>query len=230
MAAVQEAPTKTSKPGLWGAIRTVRWRQPQTTGKPERGALAVAAAAGSAVLDAPAVPALERTSANPRGGGEEANGGAGARPVPRGDAAPDFGYARGLERKYRVLRELGKGGNGVVRVVEERATGQEWALKSIPKVLTDPKLSETWVLRRRQPCFAGNFAGLYGVGAWGRVSFFLQPTDSLPTAWLLALLPPLVLRTDSDGFHGRALLDRLGLPGLACHAVSAVLDVVFVTR
>lgn len=151
MAPVQEATTKTSKPGLWGAIRTVRWRQPSTAGKSERGALAVAAAAGSAVLDPPAGPPLERTSANPRGGGEEASGGAASPPAPRGDAGPDFGYARGLERKYRVLRELGKGGNGVVRVVEERATGQEWALKSIPKVLTDPKLSDTWVLpcRRR---------------------------------------------------------------------------------
>lgn len=143
MAPVQEATTKTSKPGLWGAIRTVRWRQPSTAGKSERGALAVAAAAGSAVLDPPAGPPLERTSANPRGGGEEASGGAASPPAPRGDAGPDFGYARGLERKYRVLRELGKGGNGVVRVVEERATGQEWALKSIPKVLTDPKLSDT---------------------------------------------------------------------------------------
>lgn len=51
-------------------------------------------------------------------------------------AAPvDFGYDRNLDIKYDWGKELGKGGNGVVRVVVDRATGQEYACKAIQKVL-----------------------------------------------------------------------------------------------
>lgn len=50
---------------------------------------------------------------------------------------PYFGYQVGLEEKYKYDRELGKGGNGIVRVVMDRETGEEFACKSIKKVLTD---------------------------------------------------------------------------------------------
>lgn len=137
-----------TKQGLWGTLRTVRvpWGHHKATGSKTdaRSAVAVAATAGSAVLDPPAgKQALERNSVN---GGSAAPRGSGASDdsavPPRGDSGLDFGYLRGLEKKYRITKELGKGGNGVVRLVEELATGQEFALKSIPKVLTDPQLSD----------------------------------------------------------------------------------------
>jgi calcium-dependent protein kinase len=46
---------------------------------------------------------------------------------------PDLGYSRGIEDKYEWGKELGRGGNGVVRVVRDRKTGDEWACKSLPK-------------------------------------------------------------------------------------------------
>lgn len=133
MAAVSEA-TK-AKPGLWGNLRTVvpAWRKaPLGKGGDSRAVIA-SAASGVAVLD----PPLERTST-----GSSSRSADDTSSAPQGDVGPDFGYLRGLERKYRIVRALGKGGNGVVRVVEELATGQEFALKSIPKTLTDPELSE----------------------------------------------------------------------------------------
>lgn len=50
-------------------------------------------------------------------------------------AAVDFGYARDIDSKYEWGKELGKGGNGVVRVVVDRMTGEEYACKAIKKVL-----------------------------------------------------------------------------------------------
>lgn len=129
--------------GMWGNLRSVvpRWRQAERAGG-DRDRTVPAAAAAAALLDRPAAPSDEGRQHGSGSSTPTAAGGAvPARPA--GPAAPDFGYSRGLERKYRVLRELGRGGNGVVRVVEELATGAEWALKSIPKVLDDPKLSDT---------------------------------------------------------------------------------------
>jgi hypothetical protein len=150
---MSEAATKST--GVWGTLRTVvpRWNQKAPSPKDSRSAVQVtAAAAGCAVLDPPAGSSLERTSASrPAEQRERQQRQRGEHPA--GDGPADFGYKRGLERKYRVLRELGRGGNGVVRVVEELATGAEWALKSIPKVLNDPKLSETCAAAA--PCLAG---------------------------------------------------------------------------
>lgn len=55
------------------------------------------------------------------------------------DSTPtaDFGYPRNLVDRFEVAEQLGKGGNGVVRVVKDRATGVEFACKSIPKVLKE---------------------------------------------------------------------------------------------
>jgi calcium-dependent protein kinase len=50
---------------------------------------------------------------------------------------PCLGYQAGIEEKYKFDREVGKGGNGIVRVVVNRETGEEFACKSICKVLTD---------------------------------------------------------------------------------------------
>ncbi|KAI8470975.1 MAG: kinase-like domain-containing protein [Monoraphidium minutum] len=47
----------------------------------------------------------------------------------------DFGYDKDLAAKYELGRELGKGGNGVVRIVTPRAGGEELACKAIAKVL-----------------------------------------------------------------------------------------------
>ncbi|GFR43958.1 hypothetical protein Agub_g5101 [Astrephomene gubernaculifera] len=52
-------------------------------------------------------------------------------------SAPFLGYATDVNTKYLFGHELGKGGNGVVRVVRNRQTGEEFACKSIRKVLAD---------------------------------------------------------------------------------------------
>lgn len=84
-----------------------------------------------------------------------AQGGGGGAPQPA--PAPEFGYARGWAAKYKVLSELGRGGNGVVTLVADMQTGQEFATKSIPKVLTDPNISDRWAggaVRRHGGCAA----------------------------------------------------------------------------
>ncbi|EFJ45485.1 hypothetical protein VOLCADRAFT_105941 [Volvox carteri f. nagariensis] len=48
-----------------------------------------------------------------------------------------LGYPVGIEDKYKFNGEIGKGGNGVVRVVVNHETGEEFACKSIRKVLVD---------------------------------------------------------------------------------------------
>lgn len=53
---------------------------------------------------------------------------------PPDTAAGSFGYARLPEGRYRVEKELGRGGNGVVTLVMDTATGKQFAMKSIPKV------------------------------------------------------------------------------------------------
>ena len=119
------------KTSVWGGLLPARFVNKKPAPKPEGGAVATAAAA---VLDPPAEAHAHTASgaSTPTGCSEPAGG----------DAPQDFGYSRGLDKKYRVLRELGRGGNGTVYVAEQLATGTEFALKSIPKVLTDPKLSE----------------------------------------------------------------------------------------
>jgi len=54
----------------------------------------------------------------------------------------DFGYPRDLEARFRVGRELARGGNGIIRLVTDARTHQQYAMKCIPKVLVDPSISE----------------------------------------------------------------------------------------
>jgi hypothetical protein len=54
----------------------------------------------------------------------------------------EFGYDRGIEDRYAWGRELGKGGNGVVRAAVDRASGAEFAVKVLPKALSGPDASE----------------------------------------------------------------------------------------
>lgn len=53
----------------------------------------------------------------------------------------DLGFPRGLEDAYEWGQELGKGGFGAVRLVRSRASGQEYACKSIAKELRAPDVS-----------------------------------------------------------------------------------------
>lgn len=48
--------------------------------------------------------------------------------------SPDLGFHRNIESKYQWGKELGKGGNGCVRVVADKETGAEYACKVISKV------------------------------------------------------------------------------------------------
>ena len=97
--------------------------------------------ASSAVLDRSAI------SDNPNSGDHAApEDRAAQNAAPQPSAAPTFGYSRNLEKRFRIEREIARGGNGIVFLVTDLNTGQEWAMKSIPKVLSDPKLSD----RKRQ--------------------------------------------------------------------------------
>ncbi|KAL4458324.1 hypothetical protein ABPG75_013189 [Micractinium tetrahymenae] len=60
----------------------------------------------------------------------------------REEAAPTLGYKSGFAQAYVLERELGRGGNGVVRLATQVTTGRKFAVKSIPKVLNDPNASE----------------------------------------------------------------------------------------
>jgi len=62
--------------------------------------------------------------------------------APQPSAAPTFGYSLNVEKRFKIEREIARGGNGIVFLVIDTDTGQEWAMKSIPKVLSDPKLSD----------------------------------------------------------------------------------------
>jgi hypothetical protein len=88
--------------------------------------------AKGAAVDA---PVLERSSQQGSGAAQD-----GAAPQP--DAPPEFGYEKGWGEKYLVRQELGRGGNGIVTLVIDRQTGEEYATKSIPKMLTDPNISD----------------------------------------------------------------------------------------
>lgn len=54
----------------------------------------------------------------------------------------DLGYSRDIESKYEWGKELGKGGNGVVREVTSKETGEVFACKAIGKQLTGADVSE----------------------------------------------------------------------------------------
>lgn len=103
----------------------------------------VDAQAQGAVSDRP--PLLERRSNVPLDSDDaqaEGDSSPFTNGAPQPDAPTNFGYSRTLDRRFRVKQELARGGNGVVSLVENLETGQEWAMKSIPKVLTDPNLSD----------------------------------------------------------------------------------------
>ena len=53
-----------------------------------------------------------------------------------------WGYLTGFADTYRVLGQVGKGGNGVVNRVVHKATGREYACKVLPKQLADTRASE----------------------------------------------------------------------------------------
>lgn len=62
--------------------------------------------------------------------------------APQNPSTPDFGYSRDHERRYRIKNEIARGGNGIVTLVVDIRTGQEYAMKSLPKILDDPNVSE----------------------------------------------------------------------------------------
>ena len=55
----------------------------------------------------------------------------------------DAGFPRGFAEKFEVGALLGSGGFGSVRVAKDRLSGQELAVKAIPKRLDVPNISPT---------------------------------------------------------------------------------------
>lgn len=53
-----------------------------------------------------------------------------------------WGYETGFTDTYRVLGQVGKGGNGVVNRVVHKASGREYACKVLPKHLADTRASD----------------------------------------------------------------------------------------
>lgn len=51
--------------------------------------------------------------------------------------AVDLGYDKDIDAYYNWGKQLGQGGNGVVRIVTDNNTGEEFACKSVKKVLAD---------------------------------------------------------------------------------------------
>ncbi|MEW5299735.1 MAG: hypothetical protein WDW36_002721 [Sanguina aurantia] len=49
------------------------------------------------------------------------------------NANPDFGFSRDFDDKFETIKEIARGGNGVVSLVIERETGKERACKRLPK-------------------------------------------------------------------------------------------------
>lgn len=98
--------------------------------------------AQGAVADRP--PLLERRSNVPldSNGGSEDHEQFSDVSVPQPDSPTTFGYDRTFAKRFRIIKELARGGNGVVSLAQDLETGQEFAVKSIPKVLTDPNLSD----------------------------------------------------------------------------------------
>jgi len=56
--------------------------------------------------------------------------------APAPDTA-DWGYLKDLDARFALGRTLGRGGSGLVRVVRERASGEEYACKTIRKDLRE---------------------------------------------------------------------------------------------
>ena len=51
--------------------------------------------------------------------------------------AADWGYLKNFKESYDFGRTLGRGGSGLVRVVRKRASGEEYACKTIRKDLRE---------------------------------------------------------------------------------------------
>ena len=51
--------------------------------------------------------------------------------------AADWGYLKDLDARFVLGRTLGRGGSGLVRVVRERMSGEEYACKTIRKDLRE---------------------------------------------------------------------------------------------
>ncbi len=58
------------------------------------------------------------------------------------DGTGSWGYLTGFADRYKVGGQVGKGGNGIVNRVVQKATGREYACKVLPKQLADARASE----------------------------------------------------------------------------------------
>ena len=89
------------------------------------------------------IAVLERRDVGGNGAHPETNDAlAESSAIPKPPSTPSLGYARNVKSRFRVLREIARGGNGIVALVQDTRDGTEYAMKSIPKVLLDPNASE----------------------------------------------------------------------------------------
>ena len=54
----------------------------------------------------------------------------------------DWGYEKGLEGTYKLGRQIGRGGSATVRVAQHRTSGAEFVVKTLPKRLDSPGVSQ----------------------------------------------------------------------------------------
>jgi hypothetical protein len=83
----------------------------------------------------------------------------------------DLGFPRDLEAHYQVRREIGRGGNGVVQLVEDPTTGQQYGgcgpapWRTSPRLVRRRQISRRATVQRRSRRAAGRSSGS-GMRRW----------------------------------------------------------------
>lgn len=89
------------------------------------------------------VAVLERTQSRGDGAPAKTNDSyAESSTIPPSNQAIMLGYSKNFKSRFRPIREIARGGNGVVTLVQDIKDGTEFAMKSLPKVLSEPNVSD----------------------------------------------------------------------------------------
>ena len=136
--------------------------------------------------------------------------------------APEPGLALTHVARFRLVRELGRGGSGIVYLAEDPQLGREVALRSAPEVLAYPGLRERFI-REAQAAAAldhPNLVPVYEAGEHAPVCYIATAYCDGPTlaAWLSDRAEPApaleaarlisILADAVQHAHGRGILHR----------------------